>query len=307
MLHEFALNPIVISTFDKFRYYFENFGVEHGRLISQFPKRWQRMVIEACTEHGTKRTEFVERLRGINSKLIQSGRPYDGELDWLENAETQHITKPFHAIISISNPRKQLFVLIDDELDETDPRWNVDRERVIPRTAEDIASCCARLLQISTEIIFVDRNFNPSAIRWRRPLERLLDDACHGKNPVRLELHIGWEDAEGISREMALQNWCSNCEEKLHSLIPRGFSLRVFIWERKERQVPGDKLHPRYILTDRGGIRIDYGLDEGKPGETTDISLLNHSLYEHRWKDYQKDTTTFKFVGEMLINGTKGD
>ena len=196
MLHEFALEPTVMSTWERFRYFFEKFGVECGRLISQFPKKWKRMVIEACKEHGTKRTKFVERLRGINSKLIQSGRPYDGELDWLENAETQHITKPFHAIISISNPRKQLFVLIDDELDETNPLWYVKRGDSIPRAAEDIASCCATLLQISTEILFIDPNFDPTALRWRKPLELLMDDACQGKRPVRLELHVGWEDVK---------------------------------------------------------------------------------------------------------------
>jgi hypothetical protein len=66
----------------------------------------------------------------------------------------------------------------------------------------------------------------------------------------------------------------------------------------------GDDLHPRYVFTERGGIRIERGLDEGDDGKTTDVSLLEASLYNRRWKDYQRDTSPFDFVDELKIIGT---
>ena len=58
----------------------------------------------------------------------------------------------------------------------------------------------------------------------------------------------------------------------------RRLEMTLVHW-RKDRNTEGETLHPRYILTDRGGIRIEHGLDEGEYGETTDISLLDRTLY----------------------------
>jgi hypothetical protein len=74
---------------------------------------------------------------------------------------------------------------------------------------------------------------------------------------------------------------------------------------RKERETAGETLHPRYILTDRGGIRVDHGLDEGEPGETTDIGLLSENLYSQRWGEYQRGTGVHEFVDEVTVFGER--
>src|SRR4051812_35827327 len=48
MLHEFAIDPATLSTWQSYRYTVEKFGVEHGRLIALFPKHWRERVIQAC-------------------------------------------------------------------------------------------------------------------------------------------------------------------------------------------------------------------------------------------------------------------
>ena len=63
---------------------------------------------------------------------------------------------------------------------------------------------------------------------------------------------------------------------------------------------------PVMFLTELGGIRYDYGLDEWEgEGQTTDVSLLSTSLYEKRWQDYQKDTAAFVRVDEIKVLGEK--
>jgi hypothetical protein len=85
------------------------------------------------------------------------------------------------------------------------------------------------------------------------------------------------------------------------SPIPRGVVLKIVRWSE---QAGGEKFHARYILTDIGGVRFDVGLDSGDPGQTTDVSLLDFTLYRQRWDDYQQATAEFKYEDEVVVLGT---
>lgn len=43
------------------------------------------------------------------------------------------------------------------------------------------------------------------------------------------------------------------CQRQFPQVIPRGMSLKVVRWQEQNK---GDGLHNRYILTDRGGVRL---------------------------------------------------
>lgn len=66
----------------------------------------------------------------------------------------------------------------------------------------------------------------------------------------------------------------------------------------------GDKPHARYILTEFGGIRYDYGLDKGE-GQTTDVSLIGPDAYKQRWQDYQLETSTYHLHDHFSVTGSK--
>lgn len=70
MIHEFAIDPVAMNNWQNFRYLNDNFGVEHGRLISRFPKKWTKMVCNACNDNydcgkisTIDRKRIVERLK----------------------------------------------------------------------------------------------------------------------------------------------------------------------------------------------------------------------------------------------------
>ncbi|MFQ5631188.1 MAG: hypothetical protein ACE5I1_20645, partial [bacterium] len=258
-------------------------------MISRFPKKWKRLVYEACSHCGEiEKKKIEERLKDIDPKLLATGRSYDPALSWLNNAETRHSFNPFHAIISNANPRNQHEILVADELDESNPLWDVPREIHIPRKADALSIRLAKLLQISTEILFVDPHFRPQQNRFRNTLQRFLAEAVNGHSKLqRIEYHLKEYPDESAD------NFKNNCKTNLPSIIPHGLEILIIRWRQKEN---GESLHARYVLTDRGGVRIDYGLPEGNEGETTDVSLLTHSLYLQRWADYQKETSAFEFV-----------
>lgn len=161
-----------------------------------------------------------------------------------------------------------------------------------------MAICAKTLLNISREILLIDPHFNPQLPRYLETFTYLIRFAFENNHQKRLELHVEYN-----KWSPTLEWWQESCEAQLSSFLPDNADIRIMRWQGKNS---GDKPHPRYILSERGGIRFDYGLDEWEgEGQTTDVSLLDHTLYEKRWNDYQKGTAAFDLVDEILIKGVK--
>jgi hypothetical protein len=125
-------------------------------------------------------------------------------------------------------------------------------------------------------------------------LECLKSCLSAGAQFRRIEVHTATKTPFDILRKTA--------RERIANRLPPGSEVDFFAWRKIES---GEKLHARYVLTDRGGIRFDVGLDEGKPGETTDVSLLSQNLYETRWKEFQPDSQTFELIGQFKLVAAK--
>lgn len=305
MIHEFAVDPVALNNWQDFRYLVENFGVDRGRLISRFPNKWTKMVYDACKDNydcGKISTmqlhSIVDKLGNINNKVVKLNRTYNSEKEWLKNAEEQHSIKEFRAIVSIKNPNSQLYILNASEIDETNSLWNIPRERVIQRESEKLAACAKMLLMASKKILVIDPHFDPTKNRFIKTFSHLVDFAFKNSTPHRLELHV-----EHTDRSPSFEMWSDSCQRRLSQIVPKGHVLKIMRWNERDM---GDKMHPRYVLTEIGGIRYDYGLDEWDgvgEGKTIDVILIDPRVYEQRWNDYQRETTTFDFVDEVIIDG----
>ena len=294
MIYEFALDPVSINNWQACRYVIEQCGVEHGRIISRFPKKWKKLVYIACSECSTIELKRIEeKLSSLGNKIFGFCRSYDNEKTWLENAKHQHIKNPFRAIISTVNDNNNEILNVYD-LNEGNPYWKTKREAAIPRNAESLAKCASMLLIMSNEILFVDPHFKPTQPRFTNNLKKMLCYAVHGKTPKRIELHVKDKDESN-------DFWNNICKRTLQQIIPQEHSLTIIRWNEMNC---GERLHPRYVLTNLGGIRYEVGLDEQNYGEgqTTDVSLLDIDLYKQRWDNYQKETTTFEFLDEIIIS-----
>lgn len=70
-----------------------------------------------------------------------------------------------------------------------------------------------------------------------------------------------------------------------------------------EEMADADGLHNRYVLTDRGGVNLGWGLDVGKPGQTDDLSLMAVKVYQHRWEQYCGANPIFTKTDIFIIDG----
>jgi hypothetical protein len=298
MLYEYAVEPTLLNNWGNFRYFAEKFGVPQGRLLPRYPKHWKRLVYESLSNCGEiERKKIEEGLVRLDDRMLDRKHEWDDQKDWFTNGEAEHFRRPFHAILAKTNPNQRDFVLEGNYVDENHPLWKVSTSPVVARTAREMADCVAPLLRASTKIFLIDPHFGPENPRHRRPLEAFLAVALErrGGAPLeKIEVHTGAKSAADFFREK-----CNAC---LPKIIPRGISVRLVRWRQKDG---GEKLHNRYILTERGGVSLGVGLDDGAPGETDDVKLLDQETYELRWKQYTNSDPAFDFVDDLIIVGVR--
>ena len=299
MLYEYALEPTLISNWKDFRYFTEKFSVAQGRLIARYPKRWKKMVYEALTHCGEiERKRIEDRLQTIDDRMMKRQGGWNSQLDWLPNAEVEHARRPFHAILAKTNLRQNEYVLEGDNISEEHPLWAPPQSPPVLREAREMATRVAPLLRVAETIVFVDPHFGPQHIRYRRPLEAFLLailEQRYGMPPTKIEIHTNDELGPDFFR--------GECERCLPDIIPADISVRFIRWKQK---IVGEKLHNRFILTDRGGVMFGVGLDDGDGavGETDDIKLLDDETYKIRWQQYTSGVA-FDLVDELTILGRR--
>lgn len=293
MLFEYAVEPDALARWNPLWQALDQFGIAQGRLISQFPKKWQSRVYEATANcPPVERAKLEVRLRQLKDKLISSRRAYDPAHNWRDNARAQMSAIPFQAVIQADNPGNDEFILTETDLHSGTPRWNIATQQRVSRQPPDMAVCIAGLCSLSQELLFVDPHFSADR-RFTEVLQEFIRVAhMHGQAYRRIELHTGTRVPK-----VALE---AGCNQWVVPRLPRGVSIRFCMWQER---ASGEKLHARYVLTERGGIRFDVGLDSGDPGQTTDVSILDDLLHSLRWADFQSGSAAYDLVDQFTVTG----
>ncbi|MFP3868510.1 MAG: hypothetical protein ACLFUU_10155 [Desulfobacteraceae bacterium] len=304
MIYEYAIEPELVATWgniDKYRYFYEQIGLGTPRIMSDYPKlkNWRRRVLQAAA--GFKGTydylrieELIKRLTEI--RIFREGSNYDGNISWLENAAKEHVKHPFQAILARQHRDGNQNILTDDNLD-TSTKWAVKRGKIIPKISKEMAEIVAPMLSKCNVAIFIDPHFGPELSRYRSPLKAFLSAIVKNRRkvlPHLVEVHTSEKSTSEFFKQ--------SCEEEMPRIIPHGL---VVIFKRWRERPGGDKLHPRLILTDIGGVKFEYGLDEQNAGVTDDVTLLEIDQYRFRWSQYASDSPAFDLADEPVeIIGT---
>lgn len=301
MIHEYALEPEVVASWHdrgKFRFFIDQFGYGAGRVVGMYPSKtnWRKHVWAALDaefsptdKDRTRMVEIVKKL--IASKVQRVGSEWNGALDWLTNAESEHLRKPFHAILARENPRNNETVMLEaDILERGAAGWDAPHSTVVQRSAESMAECVAPMLRCATRILFVDPYFRANKQRFRKPLAAFLRQVSP---QATTEIHASASYEDAPSGEHFRNE--SECDLQRHSVIPDGRELKVYRWRNREG---GEKMHNRYVLTDIGGVQFGTGLDEGEEGTTDTVSRLSAEPYEKLYQDYAGPGFSFDPDGE---------
>ena len=308
MYQEYAVEPAAIgSSWETFRYLIEKFGFQEGRLISRFPAKWERLVIQAAKTADigdiafTRITEKLRKEKGI--KIINSGREYAPDLgSWIANARAVHVEKPFHAIIAQGNYKEDKIVAPED-LEETHSLMIAPRSRNVPRTSRKLAGVFLPLLLSAYEVDIVDPFFDLQNQKYTNLLSLLLSsmyDSRKNKNR-NLSIRIHFRTDGGEPREQFL---LQNAHKWVCGWIPESFELHLYEWREK---LGGEDFHARFLLCDCGGLMVDPGFAAVGQHESAAISLLDYQHVQELRGNFAVGATVYDKVGNAVRIKSNGE
>ncbi|MDD9997294.1 MAG: hypothetical protein OXQ89_06070 [Rhodospirillaceae bacterium] len=308
MHHEYAVEPAAIgSSWETFRYIFEKFGFQNGRLISRFPNSWPLMVLEAASEAGIgdlDRKKIEEKLRqGRRTALIRMGRHYDPALGgWVENAAASHASRPFRGVIAQQGVQLEDALISSADLEDDHPQMLAPRNQDIPRTIADIARACSLLLHAARVIDFVDPYFNFVTIGqdYRGPLERMMRTLhAAGKANVRIRIHYSARHAHASQADIL-----DDPGRWVNLSIPEGYELHLYAWQQREG---GERLHDRFLLCDCGGMQAGIGFAASQAGEYVKFSLLDNAYAQQQRLKFTDGSTVYAQDGRGVRVKSNGE
>jgi hypothetical protein len=225
MLHEFAVDPDCMPTVDSLRRIADQCAYHLGRFISDFPRRrWVLLVRQRVNPQGfQEQQQLTEVLAAMQRRggLIDMGRNYRNEWTWITNALNQHLTRPFHAIISGDNGEPVEHRISFARLGLDPSRWDVEAQVRIPRDAKSLVNCIMPLIGKSEEILFVDPHFWPDTTRYQSAIRVYLTAAhADGRTYKRLELHAK-VNVRGGAADNIRRDWIALFEESCRKYLPR--------------------------------------------------------------------------------------
>jgi hypothetical protein len=308
MIKEIALDPCLFAQWPHHLALRDAFGVEKGRVISAFSKKWKGLVREevnrliAAELIGDNKGKSILAWLTVpfgtpETRMVTSAAAYDGNKPWHLNAEDNWPS--FDAILSHREVTAENAVFADDEFEYLrHAKLSPETQRTIARQRGPIVNCAWPLLRDSKVVKLIEPHFNPHKARFCNVLEALLDRMhAEGSTVREIELHVRHpEDRDPADRDAPIFTH-KELNNRLSRLLRKGWTLKVHLWTRER-----EKMHPRYLLTDRGGIQIDHGWDEGEhPTESTPILLLTQQRWQQEMTRYQLGSPDFAMNPETDI------
>jgi hypothetical protein len=300
MFHEYALDPAVLSNWERVRYFLDAFGPWTGRFLSEYPRRkWKKLVYDSLQCGDVERKRVEERLQRLDGRIFSPVRrsTYDVARGWHDNAAEEHQRRAFHAIIGLG-VREGAHFLDASSLDSSEPLWHLPQGRMMSRDPAVVAQALAFLLGVSSRIVLIDPYFR--ADKYAKAASVVAFCNVMGDRSAALELHF--------SELGATHAFCVSAAQRvLPQLLPLGRPVTLHCW--KER-AGGPRLHNRYLLTEIGGVQFGDGIERGDPGQDDRVSILEERSHAELWSQYAGTAVAFdrvappvSIVGKVVQTG----
>lgn len=297
MFYEFALEPAVITGWERARYFLERFGASRGRFLAKLPKTWARAVLESanCGDVEKKRIETkleqLVRNRAFSTRVVSD---YPNAMPWVDRAKAEHSKKPFRAIVAAGEGTAP--IIAADKVSDEDPLWRVEQGQFVSREPNAFATALALLIGFSKHLVVIDPHFRAN----RSPRTEVLAVCSAALGPgSRVDVHASLDYERAPSYAVARQE----AESELPRLIPAGLRVSVSFWNARS---PGKRLHNRYVITDVGGVQFGDSIERGGTDQVDRLSIMEEDSRASVWSDYMGATPAFDRAGDaFVITGTR--
>jgi hypothetical protein len=289
MINEYAVDPRIVSSWERLQRLLSQFGFDKHRLIARVPGRWRSAVLESLPESlgDTERSRIVARLKDFeNLTMVARPHTWNQNDDWLQNVSRIHELENFALILTAGGIEICHPFVPYVELDESSPPlgWLVSGR--VERSRDGMVKALRLVLQSAKKAIkFVEPHFHPDTTRFSNAFEAYLSCICDCAPTAQvpaIELHTS-DKHEG-------QLFRKKCEHFFSSRLPTGSKLRVVRW-------PQHRLHNRYVLSEKACVIFGVGTDENEKGNSgvdfDNLKLLNERERVEIDQDYDASKSRF--------------
>ena len=315
----YGIAPNAHATVAELRVLLASFGPHTSRYVWPLPghKIWRDSVLE---NFGNLGEMDQARLKSILSKAIESGAFMDRSIDcwpsavsWLKNAlpywrnakppyKPIYVSEAEYDDCLVSQPEDANFLMSPYELSTVSPS---DEE--IRTEPEDYWRVSKWLCTISGELHFVDPFFDPtSRSDIRDVFVHFLEQIALLRKPIYVHFWVRFDARKNSSGEfrnvLERRRISADLRDMMRRSIhgvQRGLCLSFHL---VEDGYSVDKLHARYILTEKGGIKFDQGFQRIRPiSKKNVVSPVGRDLHQQLFHKFSKKENRFKVLETVEV------
>jgi hypothetical protein len=282
MIYEYAISPALFAHEDRIALMVASLGHGQGRLVSDLPKdKWEQLALHFIKQNAAGDAQLAAwkealfSLRKRSALFRRQSARWDDSAAWIDNTISEHGRVPFRAIVNDAAHSTCADVVAYGIGLVGHAKWTSPANAHIGRNAPAIVAQMSGLLDLSGTVVLVDRNFciDDRFMKVVVELARYLDTKKQGPRVDQIKYVIS--DVAGQPKQVE-----SDCVKQLAPRLPARVSVK-FHFKSK------GKLHPRFLLTDRGGLNFESGLDEGNG--LTLVSRLSEDAWTQEWSSWSND------------------
>ena len=299
----YAADPTCCITSQELRLLLMYFGPFAGRYLAEYPSDWTGRL-EACFREArdverARLTTLIRRARESAAILRRQHLPWQESENWLQNARRLALSNPpvFHGLIA----REGLDVdLADGVYEPGDERIAPTADERIVATPEEYVRTSRTLLMISHELHFIDPYLNLLSRDGLDVLSMMFSVAGKGK----CRNFVMWARHSALLRVGSHQDLVANIRSALEKLVQ---STNLDSGTRVELRMVRDedrttKMHDRYLLSIKGGIRFEHGFHKLPKGRMAHVAPIGRAAFESLLPIYFTNQNDFSLVEAIVLN-----
>lgn len=307
----YGIEPSAYSTPKEWGAQLASFGPHTGRYVLVLPdyKAWS----EAVTSRADLGDLDRERIRSVLRKALDHSSFRGLSMDrwqlterWLDNAivywrlaNSKHksifVHEDCYSDFTKARPDDcRLLASADDFL----PFSPADEE--IDTQPENYWKVSQWLCQISAEIHLIDPYFNPVAgADVRKVFVHYVEQIARLKKPIKVHF---WARSRNRGVRLDLQKTSQELERLIKDAAREGRGGLRFHFHWVSDEASRDKLHARYLLTEKGGIQFDQGFQILRPsGKKNMVSPVGADLHRELFDRFTNGKNSFDIEKTIKI------
>lgn len=287
----YAIEPTVFKTANELRSYLRSFGPMTGRYIEKCPKAWIFDVIKQFENFGELEQKRVRSCleRALECSAIVDIKKRDwwnSHKSWKDNASMARDQKTLGYEYIVQNNEE-----VSDGSDDLSPT-SEERIAAIP---SEYRRVCEIFSRISSELYFIDPYLKIDVKSVKEVVTALLEELYLGKTKEITFITRGSEIFKDRDQETIIKVFKGiilDIAKKVN--LKKGTRIKfLFVDDSEER------MHGRYLLSNKGGIRLDQGFQSLSHPRKVDVGPVGKKNYEDLYSTYVDNNNNFKIMGEI--------